>query len=80
MNEFDTAHMCGGIKMLKHNVRTALWLAYQAVRISHTKAKHVKYNAPKWLQLPGSQFPYVLLFQTSKNRKQRNRRAKGCEV
>jgi len=47
MNLFDTAQMCGGIKTLKHNVRTTLWLAYQAVKILHTQAKHVKQNAPK---------------------------------
>ena len=35
-----TAHMCRGIKTLKHNMRTALRLT-RAVKISHTPAKHV---------------------------------------
>jgi len=42
MNLFDTAHMRGGIKTLKHDVRSTLWLTYQAIKISHTRAKHVK--------------------------------------
>jgi len=47
--------------------------------IAHTsKTRQVKH--PKWLQLPGSRFDCLLLFQTAKNRMQRNRRAKGCEV
>jgi len=53
-----TAHMCGGIKTLKHNVRTTLRSAFTTtVKISHTRAKHVKWNAPKLLQLLGSPFP-----------------------
>jgi len=31
------AHMCGGIKTLKHNVWTTLWLAYYGCKnLSHT--------------------------------------------
>jgi len=33
--------MCGGTKTLKHNVRTTLQLATTAVKISHTRPKHV---------------------------------------
>jgi len=36
------AHMCGGIKTLKHNVWTTLRFAYHGCKISHTRAKHVK--------------------------------------
>ena len=39
-------------------------------KISHTRAKHVKQNAPKWLQLVGSRFARFLLFQIAKNRTQ----------
>jgi len=40
------------------------------VKISHTRAKHVKQNARNWLQLVGSWFTRLLLFQTVKNRTQ----------
>jgi len=44
-------------------------------------SKTLKQNAPKWLQMLGSRFAcLLLLFQTAKNRTQRNHRAKGCEV
>jgi len=47
--------------------------------LTHTsKTRQVK--RPKWLQLLGSRFECLLLFQTVKNRTQRNHRAKGCEV
>jgi len=44
---------------------------------SRTRAKHVKWNPPKWLQMIGSRFTSLLLFQTAKNRRQRNCRANG---
>jgi len=70
-----TAHMYGGIKTLKHNLRTALRLAYHGCKnLTHTsKTHHVKRT-----QLIGSRFTCLLLFQTAKNRTQRNRRAKWC--
>ena len=71
--------MCDDIRTLKHNVRTTLRLTYHGCK-NLTRAKHVKYNAPQWLQLPGSGFPCLLLFQTAENRTQRNRCAKGREV
>jgi len=37
-----TAHMCGDIKTLKHNLRTTLRLACHGHNISHTRAKRVK--------------------------------------
>jgi len=39
--------------------------------------KKVDEHCPKWLQLLGSRFDCLLLFQTAKNRTQRNRRVKG---
>jgi len=64
------AHMCGGVKTLKHNVWTTWWLAYHGCKnLIHT-SKHVKQNAPNWLQLVGSCFARLLLFQTAKNRTQ----------
>jgi len=72
-----TAHMYGGIKTLKHNVGTTLRLAYHGCKnLTHTsKTRHVKRN-----QLVGSRFTCLSLFQTAKNRTQRNGRAKWCEV
>jgi len=61
--------MCGSIKILKHNVWTTLRLAYHWCK-NLTREKHVKQTAPKWLQLVGSQFGRLLLFQTAKNRTQ----------
>jgi len=72
------AHTCDAIKMVKHNVRTTSRLT-TAVKISRTRAKH-KQNPPKCLQLLGSRFACLLLFQTAKNWTQRNRHAKGYEV
>ena len=40
--------MSGGIKTLKHNVRTTLQLAYHGCK-NLTRAKQLTYNAPKWL-------------------------------
>jgi len=74
--------MCGCIKTLKHNVRTALRLAYHGCKnLTHmSKTSQVKrtQNAPKWLQLQGSRFAYLLLFQIAKNRMKRH--TNGCEV
>jgi len=42
LKKTNTLHlysMCGGIKPLKHNVRTKLQLDYQDCKISHTRAK-----------------------------------------
>jgi len=63
-----TAHMCGGIKILKHNLRTTLRLACHGHKnLAHTsKTRQVKRS--KWLQLLGSRFVCLLLFQTPKNR------------
>jgi len=41
-NTLHLYSMCGSIKTLKHNVRTTLQLTTAAVKISHTRAKHVK--------------------------------------
>jgi len=72
-----TAHMYGGIKTLKHNVGTTLRLAYHGCKnLTHTS----KTRQLKRTQLVGSRFTCLLLFQTAKNRTQRNRRAKWCEV
>ena len=47
--------------------------------LAHTsKTRQVKHR--KWLQLLGSRFDCLSLFQTAKNRTQRNRRAKGCDI
>jgi len=43
-----------------------------------SKTRQVKRTA--WFQLLVSRFAYLLLFHTAKNRTQRNRPAKGCEV
>jgi len=75
-----TAHMCGGIKMLKHNVTTTLRLACHASKNHTHKQNTSKWNAPKWLQLLGSRFTCLLLFQTAENRTQRNRCVKRCGV
>jgi len=47
--------------------------------LAHT-SKTCQVKHPKWLQLLGSRFDCLLLFQTAKNRMQRNRRAEGCDV
>jgi len=44
--------MCGGITT--------------AVKISHTRAKHVNYNVPEWLQLLGSRFSCLFFFRLLK--------------
>jgi len=71
--------MYGNIKMLKHNVRTTFWLAYHCCKnLTHTsKKRHVKRT--QLVELLGSRFVCLLLFQTEKNRTQRNRHAKWCE-
>jgi len=63
-----TAHMCGGIKTLKHNLRTTFQLACHGRKnIAHTsKTRQVKWS--KWLQLLGSRSACLLLFQTPENR------------
>jgi len=48
-------------------------------KISQTRVKHAKSNTLKWLQLLGSQFVCLVLFQTAKNRMHRNCHAKGYE-
>jgi len=76
-----TAHMYGCMKTLKHNVGTTLRLAYHDCKnLTHTsKTRHVKRT--QLVELLGSRFACLLLFQTAKNRTQRNRRAKWqCEV
>jgi len=67
LNTKHTTHICSGRK------------DKGCQNLAHTsKTRLVKH--PKWLQLLGSQFDCLLLFQTAKNRVQRNRRAKGCDV
>jgi len=62
-----TAHICSGRK------------DKGCKNLAHTsKTRQVKH--PKWLQLLGSRFECLLLFQTAKNRMQRNHRAEGCDV
>jgi len=62
-----TTHMCGGRE--DHGCKN----------LAHTsKTRQVK--RLKLLQLLGSRFACLLLFQTGKNRMQRNRRPKGCGV
>ena len=39
-------------------------------KIIHTRAKHVMQNAPNWLQLLGSRFAGLLLFETANARTQ----------
>ena len=75
-----TAHMYGCIKTLKHNVETTLRLAYHDCKnLTRTnKTRHLKRT--QLVELLGSRFACLLLFQTAKNRTQRNRRAKWCEV
>jgi len=60
------AHICSGRKDkgCKHFAHTS-------------KTRQVKH--PKLLQLLGSRFDCLLLFQTAKNRMQRKRRVKGCD-
>jgi len=62
------AHMCGGIKTLKHNIWTTLRLAYHGCKnlTPTSKARQVK-RTRKWLQLVDSR---LLLFQSAKNRTQ----------
>ena len=71
--------MCGAIKTLKHNLWTMLRRAYHCHKnLAHT-SKTCQVKRPKRLQLLGSRFACLLL-QSPKNRTQRNRRAKCCEV
>ena len=72
--------MYGCIKTLKHNVGTTVRLAYHGCKnlTDTSKTRHVK--RIRLVELLGSWFACLLLFQTAKNRMQRNRRAKWCEV
>jgi len=79
-NTLDLYSMCGGIKTLSTTSGPRCNSLTTAVKISHTRAKHVTWNAPKGLKLLGSRFSCFLLFQTGKNRTQLNCRVKGCEV
>jgi len=74
-----TAHMYGGIKTLEQNVGTTLRLSYHGCnnRIHTSKTRHVKRT--QLVELQGSRFARLLLFQTAKNRTQRNHSAKWCE-
>ena len=58
-----TAYMCNSIKMLQHNLRTTVGLACHGHKyLAHTsKTRQVK--RPKLLQVLGSRFACLLLFQ-----------------
>ena len=74
-----TAHMYGCIKTLKHNVRTTLWLACHGCKIlTHEQNVSCKTHTHGWT----ARFTIrvFITFQSAKNRTQRNRRAKWCEV
>ena len=60
-----TTHMCGGIKTLKNNLRTTLWLACHGHKnLAHaSKTRQVKRS--KWLQLLGSRFRVFVAFPDS---------------
>ena len=79
IKENHTAHMYGGVKILKHNVGTTFWLVYPVCEnLTHTsKKRHVKRT--QLIEPLGSRLVCLLLFQTEKNRTQRNRHAKWCE-
>jgi len=71
--------MCGGINDVKAQrddriaTRLALLWNFYSENLTHTRAKHVTSNVPKWLQPLGSRFACLLFFQTAKNRTQWNR-------
>ena len=74
-----TAHMYGCIKKLKHKWGPRYNSLTTAVKNTHTsKTRHVKRT--QLVELLGSRFACLLLFQTARNRTQRNRLAKWCEV
>jgi len=67
LKKTNTLHlysMCGGIKTLKHNVRTTLQLAYHSRKnLAHTsKTRHVKRNQMV-VTVIGSRFACFLLFR-----------------
>jgi len=65
---------------VQHKVRTTLRRVYHGCKnLTHmSKTRQVK--CTPLFQLLVSRFARLLLFHTAKNRTQRNRRAKGCEV
>ena len=66
-----TAHMCGGVKTLKHNLRNNLRLAYNGSKnLTHTsKTRQVK-RTQIVATATGSRFASLLLCQTTKTREQ----------
>jgi len=79
-NTLHLYSMCGGIKTLKHNVRSTLQLAYHGCKnLTHTsKTRHVKRT--QMVIIAKFMIRVLLTFQIGKNRTQLNCRVKRCEV